>query len=154
VTGAILKPCAWQGCRTLTTSRHCPAHQRAYRARRQQRPIERIYDSPRWRNHTRPIVLERDKVCVVCGSPSRLQAAHIAPTAELLAAGFDVFDPQLCVAVCRSHNSRAATIGIAEGWGRGDLGPAAHPRRPAPAGRAKFPPRLMPTATTAPECGA
>jgi hypothetical protein len=107
-----LKVCAWRGCSRLTTSRHCPTHRRAYRAARQQRPIERVYDSPRWRNETRPAVLERDKRCVVCGSTDRLQAAHLGRTQELLAAGLDVYDPRLAVAVCPRHNRAAAASGL------------------------------------------
>ncbi len=141
MTVAILKPCAWPGCRTLTRGRHCLTHTRAYRARRQQRPIERIYDSPRWRNKTRPEVLARDKRCVFCGSTDRLHAAHVAPTSELLAAGVDVYDPAVCVTVCASHNSRAAKLGLREGWGTKNLSARPSARRPAPADRANRPPR-------------
>ena len=104
------------GCRQLTAGAgRCPdckpAHDRAHRARRQARPIERIYDSPRWRNPTRPAVLARDNhTCVHCGAHAT-QAAHRGQTAQLLNAGVDIYDPDLCDATCASCNTRSSSKG-------------------------------------------
>jgi 5-methylcytosine-specific restriction endonuclease McrA len=110
----VLKLCARRGCRRAIASgrRYCDPHRRTHRADRQARPIERIYDSTRWRNKTRPAVLERDRhCCVFCGVTSGgIHVAHIAPTQQLVAAGLDPFDPGLCVATCLAHNSAAAEL--------------------------------------------
>ncbi len=108
----VLTICPVRGCRRLTTAGRCAEHRRARRAERQRRPIERIYESSRWRKLTRPTVLDRDgHRCVSCGaSPAetRLDVAHRLPTQEILAAGLDPFDPELCETRCsRCHGAGA-----------------------------------------------
>jgi 5-methylcytosine-specific restriction endonuclease McrA len=61
----------------------------------------RIYDDPRWKNRTRPIVLEREsETCVECGySPARV-VDHVVPIETLVALGLDPFDPNECQLLC------------------------------------------------------
>jgi hypothetical protein len=110
VSGAVLSPCPGAGCRRLTRGGRCDRCKRERRAERQQRVIEEIYDAPRWRNETRPIVLERDGYrCVCCGATReerRLDVAHIRATMEILELGLDPFDPELCETRCSSCHGR------------------------------------------------
>lgn len=107
----ILYPCPGAGCRRLTLGGRCEACKRARRAERQLRAIERIYDSPRWRKVTRPAVLERDGYrCVLCGATqaaTRLDCAHRLATSEILEAGLDPFDPELCETRCARCHGRS-----------------------------------------------
>src|SRR5690349_13490625 len=83
---------------TVARDGRCPAAARARRRERQARPIERIYDSARWRTITRPAVLDRDgHACVYCGSTSWLRVAHLGETQKMLELGVDVYDPALAV---------------------------------------------------------
>jgi 5-methylcytosine-specific restriction endonuclease McrA len=78
-------------------------------ARRRADPITQIYKSKRWTTITRPAVLERDgHRCLSCGATTRLEVAHIRSTHDLLEAGYDVFDPNLCHTLCKSCHSSTA----------------------------------------------
>jgi hypothetical protein len=107
-----MKVCAWSLCRKVIPRgrRFCSRHEWMHRAGRQDRWIEYVYDSRRWRNKTRPVVLERDQCCVFCSSELGLQVAHVARTQEMLAAGLDVYEPAFCVAACSAHNAAAAEL--------------------------------------------
>jgi 5-methylcytosine-specific restriction endonuclease McrA len=65
-----------------------------------------VYDSPRWRNYTRPIVLERDdRTCCSCGGPGTV-VDHVVPIGLLLELELDVFDPAECQTLCLSCSGR------------------------------------------------
>ena len=106
--------CPVSGCGRITNHGLCADHAYARRQVRRRRDIERIYESGRWRRETRPAVLERDGYrCTVCGvtqDVARLDVAHIYPTQQLLAAGADVYDPDLCRTLCASCHGRERTV--------------------------------------------
>lgn len=87
------------------------------RARRAAKPQRAVWDSAEWKR-TRRLVIERDEVCVLCGSVERLTADHYPQTcAELLEAGIDPCDPDLCRALCgrcsgREDGRRSAPRGV------------------------------------------
>ena len=59
-----------------------------------------VYDDPRWRNYTRPIVIARHNgECADCGGPGNV-VDHVVPIETLVALGLDPFDPRECQLLC------------------------------------------------------
>lgn len=144
----LLRVCPVSGCGELTTRGRCDKHHAEAASRRE--AVRRIYSHRRWRQVTRPAVLERDgHRCRYCGNPApagqALDVAHIRPTHELLAAGADVFDPDLCVAAHRRcHNANAPHLvdgGVLSSQTTHRLARARHARETSTANAAKPPGR-------------
>ena len=72
-----------------------------------------IYDDPRWREFTRPIVIERDGGrCVLCGEPGNT-VDHKLSILTLLQIGADPFDPNECQLLCSSCSGQKDGAGRA-----------------------------------------
>jgi len=65
-----------------------------------------IYSSRRWREQTRPAVLARaGGRCERCDQAGQLDVCHLVPTTQLVGSEA-AFDPELCLALCRSCHNR------------------------------------------------
>jgi hypothetical protein len=76
--------------------------------------LEGIYTSARWRNQTRPTVLERDGYrCRICSrgqDETRLDVAHRGSTTTLLLSGVDPYDAAWCLTICATCHGKWAAV--------------------------------------------
>ena len=96
--------CATPGCRgfALGGGRFCGVHARGEERRRARLPVKRVYASARWRR-ARAVVLERDRVCRLCGVAAAVSVDHWpVPAGVLLERGGDPFDPGGLRGLCRA----------------------------------------------------
>jgi len=102
--------CSWSGCRELTTSRYCAAHQAEYE--RKQADENKRYDKRRgnsngrgydgtWRV-TRLMYLRAHPLCQVCSERGLVVPAVLVHHATPLSEGGARLDADNFVAVCRA----------------------------------------------------
>jgi 5-methylcytosine-specific restriction protein A len=88
-------------------ARHARAEARRRATRKAAKPQAKYYNTARWRNETRPAVLERDPVCTVCGEQTSTIADHWpVPLTALVDQGHDPYDADHCRGVCHRCSGR------------------------------------------------
>ena len=114
------RPCVTDGCPGLVPAgqSRCPDCQQkrdAQLRRRRDPMLHRHYNSPGHRRFRRK-VLDRDRVCVLCGSVATDADHWPMSLRDLLAAGLDPNDPGRGRGLCRSCHSRETMRLGQGGW--------------------------------------
>jgi 5-methylcytosine-specific restriction protein A len=111
-----VKKCSETGCRALLPdpgSSRCPEHQRVpFETATRTNSI--LYQTPEWRRLKR-VLIERDRVCSVCGSGSNLHVDHVTPPRGDIVLFFDIQNLQLLCEDC--HRIKTAREISHRGWG-------------------------------------
>ena len=110
------RPCPIPGCPELTDGGRCPTH-RTEVDRARGTAAQRGYTSAGHKRFRR-LVLERDRLCVLCGHVATVADHWPTSRRDLLAAGLDPNDPARGRGLCKPCHDRSTALEQPGGWNR------------------------------------
>lgn len=106
--------CNQPGCPEIGPNPRCPKHTSEADLARGT-PAQRGYDTPGHRRFRR-IVLTRDPLCVLCGTPSKVADHYPLSRRDLVAQGLNPNDPDRGRGLCATCHNRETAQHQPGGW--------------------------------------